>query len=104
MALFTLDVPDELYPALVAEYSIISAAGATSASSPEEYFESSVVEIIRQRAEIYKVGPYFVGPVQPAFNADGTPNVPPVPEPPASDPLVEDPILDAPVTKPQVGE
>ena len=72
MAQFSLTIPDELLPALVAEFSIVSGAGGTEAATPEEYFAASVVETVRQRAEIYKVGPYFVGPVAPQFNADGT--------------------------------
>lgn len=82
MAQFSLTIPDELLPALVVEFSIVSAAGGTDATTPEEYFAASVVETVRQRAEIYKVGPYYVGPVDPQYNADGTPfGV--VPEPPA---------------------
>ena len=70
MAQFTIDIPDELLPALVAEFVLVQ--GSTTATTPEEYFAGSVVETVRQRAEIYKVGPYYVGPVDPQFNADGT--------------------------------
>ena len=73
MAQFSLTIPDELLPALAAEFSIVSAAGGTEATTAEEYFASSVVETVRQRAEAYKVGPYYVGPISPQFNADGTP-------------------------------
>ena len=75
---FQLSIPDELLPALAAEFAIVSAAGATEATTAEEYFAASVVEIVRQRAEIYKVGPYYTGPIPPQFNADGTPYVAPV--------------------------
>jgi hypothetical protein len=74
MANFSLPIPDELLPALTAEFLIVSSTGATTASSAEEYFAASVVEIVRQRAEIYKVGPYFEGAVEPRFLADGMPN------------------------------
>lgn len=77
MAQFTVDIPDNLLPALVVEYSIVSSAGGTTAATPEEYFEASVVETVRQRAEIYKVGPYYVGSTPPVWNADGTPYVAP---------------------------
>jgi hypothetical protein len=70
MALFQLEIPDELLPALQAEYLLVGSS--TEAASPEEYFAASVVETVRQRAEIYKVGPYYGGPVDPQFNADGT--------------------------------
>jgi len=77
---FTLTVPDELIPALVAEFSLVK--GSTTASSPEEYFTASVIETVRQRAELYKVGPYFTGAVNPQFRQDGMPfdYVEPVPE------------------------
>jgi hypothetical protein len=74
MAQFTVDIPDELLPALAAEFLIVSSAGATDATSAEEYFVGSIVETVRQRAAIYKVGPYFTGAVEPRFLADGTPN------------------------------
>lgn len=70
MAQFTIDIPDELLPALVAEFSLVK--GSVSATTPEEYFAGSVLETVRQRAEIYKVGPYFKGAVNPQFNQDGT--------------------------------
>ena len=72
MAQFSIEIPDELLPALAVEFSIVSAAGGTEATTPAEYFTASVVETVRQRAEMYKVGPYYVGPVDPQFNADGT--------------------------------
>jgi hypothetical protein len=77
---FTISVPDELIPALVAEFSLVQ--GSTAASSPEEYFTASVIETVRQRAELYKVGPYFTGAVNPQFRQDGMPfdYVEPVPE------------------------
>jgi hypothetical protein len=71
MAQFTVEIPDELLPALVAEFSLVQ--GSVSATTPEEYFAASVVETVRQRAEVYKVGPYFAGPVDPQFRADGKP-------------------------------
>lgn len=70
MASFQIDIPNELLPALAAEFLLVQ--GSTAAATPEEYFTASVIETVRQRAEIYKVGPYYVGPVDPQFNADGT--------------------------------
>jgi len=85
MTQFTLEIPDELLPALAAEFSLVQ--GSTTATSPEEYFTASVVETVRQRAELYKVGPYYAGPVNPQFNADGKPYgyVEPEPEPETPD-------------------
>jgi hypothetical protein len=80
MAQFQIDIPDELLPALVAEFSLVQ--GSTAAASPEEYFAASVIETVRQRAEIYRVGPYYAGPVNPQFRQDGKPYgyVEPAPE------------------------
>ena len=79
MAQFTIEIPDQLLPALVVEFGLVQ--GIADATTPEEYFQASIVETVRQRAEAYKVGPYYVGPVDPQYNADGTPfGV--VPEPP----------------------
>ena len=72
MAQFTLDVPDELLPGLVAEISTLQ-----DKVTPEEYFQASAVELLRQRCAVYKVGPYYVGPTPPQFNQDGTPYVAP---------------------------
>jgi len=109
MAQFTVDIPDELLPALAAEFLIVSSAGATAATSPEEYFVGSIVETVRQRASIYRVGPYFTGVTEPRFLADGTPNpayqgsdaIPLPPEPPAPepDPLTPEEPAPEPVTE-----
>jgi ribosomal protein L21E len=89
MAQFTIEIPDQLLPALVVEFGLVQ--GSTDATTPEEYFQASIVETVRQRAEAYKVGPYYVGAVEPKFLIDGTPNpayqgadaivLPPAPEP-----------------------
>jgi len=74
MTQFTVEIPDELLPALAAEFLIVASAEATNATSPEEYFVTSIVETVRQRAAIYKVGPYFTGVSEPRFLANGAPN------------------------------
>jgi len=71
MAQFQIEIPDELLPALEAEFSLVQ--GSTAAATAEEYFAGSVVETVRQRAELYKVGPYYFGPVDPQFRQDGKP-------------------------------
>jgi hypothetical protein len=80
MAQFQIEIPDELLPALEAEFSLVQ--GSTAAATAEEYFIGSVVETVRQRAELYKVGPYYAGPVDPQFRQDGKPfgYVEPAPE------------------------
>lgn len=68
MAQFTVDIPDELLPGLVAKLSTIS-----NAPTLDEYFAASAVELMRQCCKVYKVGPYYVGAILPQFNADGKP-------------------------------
>ena len=86
---FTISIPDELLPALEAEFSLVQ--GSTPATTAEEYFSASVVETVRQRAELYQVGPYYVGPVDPQFRQDGKPFgwVEPVVVDDTTDPLVD---------------
>jgi hypothetical protein len=79
MAEFIIDIPDDLLPALVVEFGLVQ--GNVPATTPEEYFAASIVETVRQRAEIYKVGPYYQGPIAPQFNADGTPYTTPPADP-----------------------
>lgn len=109
MADFTISVPNELLPALQAEFLIVSTAGATDAATAEEYFAASVIETLRQRCETYKVGPYYVGALEPKFLADGSPNpaydgtdaiVLPEPEPEPDAP-VEDPAGEEPAPEPE---
>ncbi len=114
MATFSFDVPDELLPALQAEFLIVSTAGATDAATAEEYFAASVIETLRQRCETYKVGPYYVGALEPKFLADGSPNpayqgsdaiVLPEPEPeptPEPEAPVEEPVVEEPAPEPEV--
>jgi|688.fasta_scaffold07757_15 hypothetical protein len=71
---FSFSVPNELLPALIAEFHIVKESQATLAETPEEYFIESILRTLQQRAQTYRVGPYFRGPRQPQFLQDGTPN------------------------------
>lgn len=80
MATFTLTIPDELLPGLAAEFHLLTIAGNSDYATPEAYLQASAVELIRQRCQQYRVGPYWVPAAPPVFNADGTPyGVPPAP-------------------------
>ncbi len=76
MAQFTIEIPDELLPAIEAEYLAVSNGGGTAATSAAEYFQGSIQESVRQRAELYGVGSYHQGVVtiQPRFLVDGRGN------------------------------
>jgi len=100
MTQFTIEIPDELLPALEAEFSLVQ--GSTAATTAEEYFAGSVVETVRQRAELYKVGPYYVGPVDPQFRQDGKPFGYVEPTLETDDEL--DPLVNDTTTEPEVTE
>lgn len=72
MAQFTLEIPDELLPGLQAEFNWLQSQGNCPYATPEAYLQASAVEILRQRCEAYRVGPYWVGAVPPVFNPDGS--------------------------------
>jgi hypothetical protein len=76
MASFIVTIPDDYIPAIEAEFLVVSAGGGTSANNSTEYFQASVVETVRQKAELYKVGSYHEGvvTVQPKFLTDGRGN------------------------------
>jgi hypothetical protein len=67
-----INIPEELLPAIRAEF--LLSMGTDSNISIENYFEKSIIEFIRNRAEIYKVGPYYSGTIQPRFLKDGRGN------------------------------
>jgi hypothetical protein len=65
-------IPEELIPAIRAEY--LLSTGNNYNISIEDYFKRSIIEFIRQRSEIYQIGPYYHGLVQPRFLQDGRGN------------------------------
>lgn len=79
MASFTLTIPDELLPAVVAEFNWmkLKASDQFPFTTPEEYLQASVVEVLRQRCRDYKVGQFYVGVTPPLFNPDGSLYQPP---------------------------
>jgi len=87
MASFNISIPDELAPGIVA-------TAYAEGKLPEEVVSDYALAVANKACQDMKVGPYYQGPVAPAFNADGTPYVPPA----------EDPPIDPPVVEPGVGE
>jgi hypothetical protein len=73
MAQFTIDVPDELAPGVIA-------TAALQGKDPEEVVQEYAIALATQTCQDLKVGPYYTGPIPPQFNADGTPYVAPEPE------------------------
>jgi hypothetical protein len=74
MAFFTIEVPDELAPGVIA-------TAVLQGKDPEEVVQEYAIALATQTCQDMKVGPYYVGPINPQFNADGTPYTAPVEEP-----------------------
>jgi hypothetical protein len=72
--IYSIEIPDELTSGIVAT------AYATG-KTPEEVIAESAEAQARKVCQDMAVGPYWVGPIPPAFNADGTPYVAPAEEP-----------------------
>lgn len=66
MAIFQIDIPDELAPGIVA-------TALLEGKLPEEVVAEYAVALATKTCQDMKVGPYYVGPIPPQFNADGTP-------------------------------
>jgi hypothetical protein len=71
MAQFTIEVPDELAPGVIA-------TAALQGMEPEAVVQEYAIALATKTCQDLKVGPYYTGPIPPQFNADGTPYVAPV--------------------------
>ena len=68
MALFEIEIPDELTPGIVA-------TAFAEEKEPEDVVAEYAIALATKTCQDLKVGPYWVGPVPPQFNADGTPHI-----------------------------
>lgn len=66
MPSFTITIPDELVPGIIA-------TALLEEKLPEIVVEEYAVALAKKTCQDLKVGPYYVGPIAPQFNADGTP-------------------------------
>jgi hypothetical protein len=71
--IFQIDIPNELVPGIVA-------AAYAQSKEPEEVVQEYAIAVATKAAQDFKVGPYYLGPIPPQFNADGTPYAPEEPE------------------------
>lgn len=78
MAQFTITIDDSLAPGIIA-------TAALEGKTPEEVVNEYASALANKTCQDLRVGGYYVGPIPPAFNADGTPYVAPVPNPPGDD-------------------
>jgi hypothetical protein len=71
MASFTITIDDTLVPGIIATANL-------EGKQPEDVVAEYAESVSRKACQDLKVGPYYVGPIPPQFNADGTPYVAPV--------------------------
>jgi hypothetical protein len=75
MAEFTITIDDTLAPGIIA-------TAALEGKTPEEVVNEYAAALATKTCQDLKVGPFYIGPIPPQFNADGTPYVAPAePEP-----------------------
>jgi hypothetical protein len=67
---YTITIPDDLVPGIVA-------IAYAEQKQPDEVVSAYAESAARKACQDLKVGPYYVGPTPPQFNADGTPYVAP---------------------------
>ena len=73
MAEFLISLDDQLVPGIIATANL-------EGKQPEDVVEEYATSMATKVCQDLKVGPYFTGPVNPQFSADGTPYVAPVVE------------------------
>jgi hypothetical protein len=71
MATFQITIDDTLAPGIIATATL-------EGKQPEEVVEEYATSMAIKVCQDLKVGPYYVGPVPPQFNQDGTPYEAPV--------------------------
>jgi hypothetical protein len=74
MAQFSIEIPDEYISGVEAAKNAANKNGDDYASA-QDYAGFVAAETALRWCEQYKVGPFWTGPVNPEFNADGTPYV-----------------------------
>jgi hypothetical protein len=80
MAEFTITIDDTLAPGIVA-------TAVLEGKTPEEVVNEYAAALATKTCQDLKVGPFYIGPIPPQFNADGTPYVAPA-EPEPEEPAV----------------
>ena len=63
---YTISIADELIPGIVA-------TAYAEGKQPEDVVQEYATAVAIKAAQDLRVGAYYVGPINPQFNADGTP-------------------------------
>ena len=67
---FLITIDDTLVPGIIATATL-------EGREPEDVVNEYAAAVATKACQDLKVGPYYVGPIPPQFNADGTPYVAP---------------------------
>jgi hypothetical protein len=68
---FTVSIPDNLVPGIIATAALESVRTGQPVT-PQMVVQDAANKASNQACQDLKVGPYWTGPIQPQFNADGT--------------------------------
>ena len=74
MAEFLISIDDSLAPGIIATATL-------EGKAPEDVVNEAAAAAATKACQDLKVGPFYVGPIEPQFNADGTPYTAPAEEP-----------------------
>ena len=72
---FTITIPENLVPGITAT-SIAESARLSTTVTAQMVVQQAAIEAATRVCQDLMVGPYFVGPILPQFNQDGTPYSP----------------------------
>jgi hypothetical protein len=97
MADITITIPDEFVPGAVAKMYDMNRTREVPYADLDEFLTDYATSLASGACVDYKVGPYYIGPIEPQFNQDGTPVNPPLAEEVvvvATEPVDEIPVVD----------
>lgn len=77
MADITITIPDEFVPGAVAKMYDMNRTREVPYADLDEFLTDYATSLASGACVDYKVGPYYIGPIEPQFNQDGTPVAPP---------------------------
>lgn len=78
MADITITIPDEFVPGAVAKMYDMNRTREVPYADLDEFLTDYATSLASGACVDYKVGPNYIGPIEPDYNQDGTPVHPPV--------------------------
>lgn len=77
MADITITIPDEFVPGAVAKMYDMNRTREVPYADLDEFLTEFATSLCSGACVDYKVGPNYIGPIEPQYNQDGTPVTPP---------------------------